>query len=59
MPVGFLSDAEREKLNRFPTEIVPADLIKHFTLTPSDLAQIPQTSAAQNRLGFALLILRR
>jgi TnpA family transposase len=54
MPGQFLSSAERERLERFPAEVSPADLIAFFTLSPSDLAQVPVRAAPYNRLGFAL-----
>ena len=50
----FLTYAERERLIRFPKEIVHNDLITYFTLSPSDKAQIPTRSAIHNRLGFAI-----
>lgn len=50
----FLSAAERERLNRFPTDIPKEDLIAYFTLTPADMNQIPVKSAMHNRLGFAM-----
>jgi TnpA family transposase len=54
MPGQFLTTAERERLNNFPQEIPKEDIYTFFTLTPSDLSQIPQTSANYNRLGFAI-----
>jgi TnpA family transposase len=54
MPGQFLTAAERERLERFPGEVSPMDLIAFFTLSESDRQQIPVTSAASNRLGFAL-----
>ncbi len=54
MPIGFLSDAERERLDSFPTQIVPGDIETYFTLSRSDRAEIPRTTSAANRLGFAL-----
>lgn len=54
MPIGFLSDAERERLDSFPAQVVPGDLDTYFTLSRSDRRQIPQTTSAANRLGFAL-----
>jgi len=54
VPIGFLTDAERERLDGFPTEIVPGDIETYFTLSRSDRAQIPRTTSAANRLGFAL-----
>jgi TnpA family transposase len=54
VPISFLNTAERARLNTFPAEIPPDDIITYFTLSPSDLGQIPRTSATHNRLGFAL-----
>ncbi len=49
-----LNDAERERLNSFPTDISSQDIITFFTLTPADKNQIPITSSASNRIGFVL-----
>ena len=54
MPGQFLSEAERERVNKFPEKISKDDTIAYFTLTDEDLRQIPQKSADYNRLGFAL-----
>jgi TnpA family transposase len=54
MPVGFLNDFERERLSCFPAEIASEDIVAFFTLSSSDLAHIPKTTANHNRLGFAL-----
>jgi hypothetical protein len=54
VPIGFLSDAERERLDGFPAQIVPGDIETYFTLSRADRAQIPRTTSAANRLGFAL-----
>ncbi len=43
MPVGFLSDAERERLDSFPAQVVPGDLDRYFTLSRTDRRQIPGT----------------
>src|SRR5262249_6383374 len=54
MPGQFLTTAERERWDRFPPEIVEADLVAFFTLSLADRVHLPVTSAAHNRLGFAL-----
>jgi len=54
VPIGFVSDAERERLDGFPAQIVPGDIETYFTLSRADRAQIPRTTSAANRLGFAL-----
>lgn len=57
MPVSFLSEAERRRFNSFPADLSTDDLIAFFTLSEHDLRQIPKTTGASNRLGFALRIL--
>src|SRR2546421_12241544 len=54
MPAWALNDAERERLNNFPTDISSEDIITFFTLTPADKEQIPITSSTSDRLGFTL-----
>jgi TnpA family transposase len=54
MPVQFLTDTERVRLNAFPAEIAPDDLITYFTLSPADRAQLHPLRGDQNRLGFVL-----
>ena len=54
MPTGFLSDAERERFDGFPAQVVPGDLDTYFTLSRADRRQIPPTASPANRLGFAL-----
>jgi len=54
MPVSFLSEAERIRYNFIPANLSNDDLIAYFTLSETDLAQIPTTASASNRLGFAL-----
>jgi hypothetical protein len=51
---GFLTDSERARLNGFPAEVPYSDLVAYFTLTASDRRQVPKTSSAVNRMGFAL-----
>src|SRR5438552_113411 len=43
VPIGFLSEAERERLDSFPPQIVHADLITFFTLSKADRAQLGVT----------------
>lgn len=60
MPVSFLSEAERLRFNSLPADLSKDDLIAHFTLSDTDLRQIPKTASAANRLGVALqLVLLR
>ena len=54
MPIGFLTDAERERLDSFPAQVVPGDLDTYFTLSRADRRQVPRTTSGANRLGFAL-----
>ena len=54
MPGRFLTDAERERLRRFPTEVPPEDLVAYFTLSDRDQDQVRRQRGGANRLGFAL-----
>ena len=54
VPIGFLSDAGRERLDGFPAQIVPGDIETYFTLSRADRRQVPRTASPANRLGFAL-----
>ncbi len=54
MPGQFLSAAERERLERFPPDIVEDDLNTFFTLSSSDIAQLPVQSAPPHRPGFSV-----
>jgi len=40
MPGRFLTDAERERLTRFPVEVPPEDLVSAFTLAPKDITRV-------------------
>ena len=40
MPVSFLNEAERDRLNRFPGQISDKNLVMFFALSASDKAQI-------------------
>jgi TnpA family transposase len=54
MPGRFFTDAERERLDRFPEELPPEDLAAHFTLTASDHSVVRRRRGDHSRLGFAL-----
>ncbi len=54
MPVNFLTEAERSRLNQFPGTISETDLIQYFKLTVEDRAQLKPLRQQHNRLGFAL-----
>lgn len=56
MPSGFLTNAEKERLENFPSEISEVDKTAFFTLTDNDLALVNRRTGAQNRLGFAILL---
>jgi hypothetical protein len=55
MPVEPLSESERAKLSRFPEEIPPEDLQRHFTLLDEDLRVVEKRRLDSNRLGFSRL----
>lgn len=57
MPVSYLSDAERLRFNSFPVNVSGSDVITYFTLSDLDQNEIPKTTSAANRLGFALRML--
>jgi TnpA family transposase len=54
MPGNFLTDTERERLRRFPSEVTPQDLGAYFTLSDRDRAQVQRQRDGPNRLGFAM-----
>jgi hypothetical protein len=54
MPIGFLTTAERERLNRFPEQIPHDDLSAFFLLSEADHQAINKQREAYTRLGFAL-----
>src|SRR5438045_9143603 len=56
MPGRFLTDAERERLTRFPTEVPPEDLLNAFTLSPKDITRVLLHRGQPNYLGFAFQI---
>ena len=56
MPGQFLTEAERARLTRFPTDLSTEDLSAYFTLTAADKALVQQQRGAHNRLGFALQV---
>jgi TnpA family transposase len=56
MPGRFLTDAERERLTRFPTEVPLEDLVSAFTLSPKDITRVLLHRGQPNYLGFALQI---
>ena len=54
MPGRFLTDAERERLTRFPAEVPPEDLVSAFTLSPKDITRVLLHRGQPNYLGFGL-----
>jgi len=54
VPVRLFTDAERGRLNRFPRDISPADLLALFTLSDDELELIDDRRGDHNRLGFGL-----
>jgi TnpA family transposase len=54
VPIGFLTEAERERLSRFPDEIPYDDLSAYFTLSDNDIQEIQRQRGDHNRLGFTL-----
>jgi TnpA family transposase len=54
MPGSFLTDAERERLRRFPDEVSPEDLIAYFALTDRDRGLVQKQRRDHNRLGVAM-----
>ena len=54
MPVSFLNESERDRLNRFPWQISDKDLVMFFALSASDKAQIRKQRGDPNRLGYSI-----
>lgn len=54
MPVNFLEEADRERLNHFPPEILPDDVLTYFGLTELDLTKVREHRGDENKLGWAL-----
>jgi hypothetical protein len=54
VPIGFLTAAERDRLNRFPTLIPDEDLRAFFLLSDADQTAINHQREDHTRLGFAL-----
>jgi hypothetical protein len=54
MPVRFLSEAQREALAGFPSEVDADVLDRFFVLGAADLVEVRRRHGATNRLGWAL-----
>ena len=54
MPVSFLTDKERERLQSFPSEIPESDITAYFTLSPTDIVLVRKQRGDHNRLGYGL-----
>jgi TnpA family transposase len=54
MPIGFLTEAERERLSRFPGYIPEDDLSVFFLLSETDHQAVNRQHDDHTRLGFAL-----
>lgn len=54
MPMGFLTDVERARLDRFPEHITEDDLRAFFLLSEADHHAVNRQREAHTRLGFAL-----
>src|SRR3981081_371326 len=50
----MFSEAELERLRRFPREVSQEELVRFFTLTPADLGFIQAHRGTGNRLGLAV-----
>lgn len=54
MPVGFLTQADKDRFNRFPETIPHEDFVAFLLLTKPDLELVRQCREEHTRLGFAL-----
>src|ERR1700737_4041807 len=50
----MFSEAELERLRRFPREVSQEELVRFFTLTPADLGFIQAHRGTGDRLGLAV-----
>ncbi len=54
MATRLLSDAEQRRLEGWPAEIAPADVVTYFTLPGDDLRWLGRTRSRPNRLGLGV-----
>jgi len=54
MPVDFLTEAERERWQRFPDTVPQDDLFVFFQLSDEAKGEVRRQRDSQNRLGYAL-----
>jgi TnpA family transposase len=53
MPAAILTAADQERLNSFPTNMSPTEVVDFFTLGPKDVSFVNK-SEERHRLGYAL-----
>lgn len=56
MPSGFLTNAEKERLENFPADLNEIDKTAFFTLTDNDLTLISRRTGERKRLGLAVIL---
>jgi len=54
VPVSFLNESERYRLNRFPGQISDKDLVMFFALSAPDKAQIRKQRSDPSQLGYSI-----
>jgi hypothetical protein len=54
MPVSFLTEKERERLQSLPSDIPESDIIAFFTLSPAEIKLVKKQRGEHNKLGYGL-----